>query len=237
MCLTFYSQNCFGLPIKNKSQRFKNILTGILDNKYDVIFLQEIFSQRDLNLFLEYLEGDYYVIYSQCRKSIGGGLVLLIKKELLKNSEYKTDFVKFKSPGLFSLYSYEEIFCRGKGFLYFYIKSLDLYFVNVHCLNVFCIPILEKSILKQLEELSSFLEGKRCFVGGDFNLSLRDSFFEKQNNINLTPDIGTYRLFNKQVDYILSANLDRAEIFNHQPHSISIGSDHLGLVSRVELLS
>ncbi len=235
MCIKFYSQNCFGLPIKNKSKRFNNVLKGILENKFDIIFLQEIFFKNDLRFFLEYLEDDYYVIYSNSKSLIRGGLVLLIKKSLLKNSEYKANFVKFKSPGLFSIYSYEELFCRGKGFLYFYIKELDLYFINVHCVNVFCIPILEKTILKQLKELSTFLEGKRCFVGGDFNLSLRDSFFEKQNNINLTPDIGTYRLFNKQVDYILSANLDRVQIASNEFNSVCIGSDHLGLVSKVEV--
>lgn len=235
MCLKFYSQNCFGLPVKNKSVRFRNILGGILENRYDVIFLQEIFFKRDLKNFLKYLNDDYYIIYSGGKYIIRGGLVLLVKKNILKNFSFKTNFVKFKNPSNLSLYSYEKLLCQDRGFLYCHIEDLNLYFVNVHCLNVFFLPFFEKAVVKQLKELKAFLKQKRCFVGGDFNLSLRDSFFEKEKNINLTPNVQTYRLLKKQVDYIIASNLEKKEICPKDVRCISAGSDHFGLVSEIKL--
>ncbi len=235
MCIKFYSQNCFGLPVKNKSARFRNILRGILENEYDVIFLQEIFFKSDLKIFLKYLEDDYDIIYSDGKYVIRGGLVLLIKKEILKNVSFKTNFIKFKNPSTLSLHSYEKLFCQGKGFLYCHIEDLNLYFVNVHCLNVFFLPFFEKAVVKQLKELKTFLQEKRCFVGGDFNLSLRDSFFEKEKNINLTPNVRTYCLLNKQVDYIIASNLEKEKISSKDVRCISAGSDHFGLVSEIKL--
>ncbi len=237
MRLKLYSQNCFGLPIKNKSKRFRNILSSILENQYDVIFLQEVFFKRDLAFISQYLENDYSVIYSDGKHVIRGGLVLLIKKNLLKDSAFKTDFVNFSVPTKFSIHAYEKLLCRSKGYLYCHIESLGLHFINVHCVNVFLIPFFKGIVLKQLEELKTFLQERKCFVGGDFNMVLKDAFFKDSGKINLTPNTRTHAFLDKQLDYILCSNVKREDFCFSQPKIIHTGSDHFGLASEIQLYS
>lgn len=232
------TQNCWGVPKKERKKRFDIIADIIRNRPYDIVCLQEVFLRRWHRQSFAGLES-YHHSYQEGIISLKGGLLTLTKQP-----PKEVAFHRYEAQGnWFSQQITDRIL--GKGFLETIIEDdgEDLAVINVHNVSIYKPHYSQKMhLLAQAEQLLEYVQkktenGQKVIVAGDFN-------FERGSNLyrnfaimlnDLTSSPGTFDWFEyDQIDFIF-ANCRNTEKAAYVGHLGRCPSDHPGLYADLEL--
>jgi exonuclease III len=211
--LKVYSQNIFGFPnLLYAPSRLHFFLKNVVKEKYDIIFLQEVFieSWLDLNTrAIKKFKADYFIVYSKKKVpvkvidnysefQIEGGLVTLVKKSAIDNiNQLEASFNNFdKQASLKNLLSWQWVnLLNNKGYLVTDIRVNNqiIRLINTHTAAVIDSTDLQdfsvkksKVLQTQIKEIGALLkqnEASHVIIGGDFNINLKSL---SQNDFDLS---------------------------------------------------
>lgn len=256
MKVKVYIRNTFGIPLfsPKRKKRLLLIAKEILLQQSDIVFLEEIFFEKEV-LFLKKILSDYFVIKSKKHIfDLGGGLLTFIHK----NINYKASYVSYTKSGfLTDLSITDKIANKGFQIIEISDNKQTLTFIHTH---LTC-PYEKKEskrmnnlINLQLTELTSFIQkeaGALC-VCGDFNLEpdsqLLENFIKKnqlkeESELIKKTYIDNFYFLNflfknttvsKKIDYIFSKNI-KGNFSVKSLNDPCFISDHKALLAEIYL--
>ncbi|MEK6853103.1 MAG: endonuclease/exonuclease/phosphatase family protein [Nanoarchaeota archaeon] len=253
------TQNCWGVPIRNRRRRFDIIAETIENRHYDIVCLQEIFLRRWHSQSFHRLD-EYNHSYQEGFISLKSGLLTLTKQ-----TPKEVTFHRYQAQGnLFSQQVTDAIL--GKGFLETIIEHEELHedltIINVHNVSVYRPRHnQEMHLLAQSEQLFEYVKkkiekGRKIILAGDFNFERESMPYYAFANLledmtssleSLLDFIGNseeetqhiHREFVKhpakgnQLDFVFS-NIGKTKKSQYVTHISQYPSDHLGISVKIE---
>ncbi len=230
------TQNCWGVPKRNRRGRF-DIIAGTIGNRpYDVVCLQEIFFSRWYKQSFAALE-KYCHSYQKGVITMKGGLLTLTGQQ-----PKEVAFHRYQVQG--NLFSQQVTDAAlGKGFLETIIEDEEsqeeLTIINVHNVSIYRPNhVQEMHLLAQSEQLFRHVKnkienGRKIILAGDFNFE-RESMpycaFAK------LLDDSTSSLSSRW-DFVFTnyGKADCAKKADYVTHRHCYPSDHPGIMVEVKL--
>jgi hypothetical protein len=247
------TQNIWGFPnIFQASNNLFNLINVYIELDVDILLLQEVFRESWLNK-CNNINEFYTPFYLNNPLFIEGGLVILIKKNLVKNlrkrnCNFKLQFHEFEKQGVFNSRQAVSYLSR-KGFLelkiYNHKNSYNI--VNVHTTSAFSEKLkyddkqnlILKSQLNQLFAYTNIIKDPIVLIGGDFNKNIIDSTYTLfQNSFEIFPKAGiTHNSTKNLIDFIIFKKNNKlfSEIPNFTVVQQTPFSDHDGIIGYVKI--
>lgn len=224
--LSTVTQNIWGFPnIFRAGKNIKELLKKILEFDPDIILLQEVFREEWLVANSSRFQ-NYQSFYNKKRFLIQGGLVILVKKDLItkttkKGYEINCQFLEFKRQGVLVT---EQIFSHisKKGILiieFSYANQVKANIMNIHTTSAFNNnqAIINKKLivlLSQIKEIFDQIKNNQkqeLIIGGDFNYDigkylLDQNLLDYDYNHYPNHDITTLPKENSRIDFIVTSS-------------------------------
>jgi endonuclease/exonuclease/phosphatase (EEP) superfamily protein YafD len=238
--LRVMTQNCFGLPVRQKNRRFLELAGCIRDLRPDLVFLQEVLFRDDETLFR--IDG-YERAYLRGPVFLAGGLLILARTRIAA-----TRFHPFTEQGRWwDLQITDRIL--GKGWLEADLPDWGLTAVNTHLVSLYerdadTADHRQGSQVEQLMRRLETMDG--VILGGDMNFCERSPFYERLQRWgeDISKDGGTsYPAQKEKIDHLFLRHTTyrgsgstsiRHPLLPHGNGMIEV-SDHYGILATLRV--